>query len=126
MTSSNHKNPEKAFEELFVGGSWPQTSERIGVMSADSLNRQWIPVRNQAGYLIATSRDGKAALLGRMCVRDDGKTCIEIVVRAEIEDGELSRREFWHGDPADAPRHAWRLDQAMQGHTNKQKRGGDR
>ncbi len=37
------------------------------------------------GYITAKSKDGKAALLGRMGKRDDGKLCVEIVVRAEIE-----------------------------------------
>lgn len=65
------------FEKLFEGKLWPNTSERLGVMSIDSLNRLWVLVAEECGYLIAKSRDGKGALLGRMCKRDDGKFCVE-------------------------------------------------
>jgi hypothetical protein len=102
------------FEELFEGRSWPEARERIGVMSVDSLNRQWVLVFQEDGYLIAKSLDGKAALLGRMCEREDGKRCIEVVVRAEIENGELRHHEFWHVDTTDEPRHARRIYEVMQ------------
>ncbi|MCW3658968.1 hypothetical protein [Burkholderia cenocepacia] len=103
------------FGKLFEGRSWPEANERIGVMSIDSLDRLWVPVLEDDGYLIATSKDGKAALLGRMCKRDDGKFCIEVVARAAIENNELRHHEFWHVDPADGPRHDRRLDEVLQG-----------
>ncbi|WP_226377198.1 MULTISPECIES: hypothetical protein [Burkholderia] len=78
------------FEKLFEGRSWPTANERVGVMSVDSLNRQWMPVVVEDCYLVAKSRDGKAALLGRMCKRDDGKFCIEVIVRAKIENKEVA------------------------------------
>lgn len=114
------------FEELFEGKSWPEVEERLGVMSVDSLNRQWVLVLEETGYLIARSKDSEAALLGRMGKRDDGKFCIEVVVRAAIEGNELRHYEFWHVDPADESRHARRLNEVMQGHINRQKRNGDR
>lgn len=86
------------FGKLFEGKVWPEVSERIGVMSVDSLDRLWIPVAEEGGYLIAKSRDGQAALLGRMGMRYDGKFCIEVMVRATIENGRLSVPEFWHVD----------------------------
>ncbi|WP_321931344.1 hypothetical protein [Burkholderia cenocepacia] len=78
----------------------------------DSLDRQRVPVAIVDGYLIAKSKDGKAALMGRMGKRGDGKFCIEIVVRAQIERHELHHYEFWHVDPIDEQRHARRLDEA--------------
>ncbi|AOI98720.1 hypothetical protein [Burkholderia sp. LA-2-3-30-S1-D2] len=103
------------FETLFEGKPLPEAMERIGVMSVDSLDRLWVPVLEEDGYLIATSKDGKAALLGRMCKRDDGKFCIEVVARAAIENYELRHHEFWHVDPADGLHHARRLDDVLQG-----------
>jgi hypothetical protein len=91
------------FEKLFEGRSWPEAKERIGVMSVDSLNRRWVLVSGGRGYLIAKSSDGRTALLGRMCKRDDGKFCIEIVVRAEIENNELRHYEAWHIGSPEAP-----------------------
>lgn len=114
------------FERLFEGKVWPEVPERIGVMSVESLDRRWMPVAVEDGYLIAKSKDGKAALLGRMCKRDDGKICIEIVVRADIENGELHHHEFWHVDPADWRRHARHLDEAIQGFANRQRQDDDR
>ncbi|ARL97395.1 hypothetical protein [Burkholderia pseudomallei] len=114
------------FDKSFEGKSWPETKERIGVMSVDSLNRQWELVAEGCGYIIAKSRDGEAALLGRRCKRDDGKFCIEVVVRAEIETNELRHYEFWHVETADGPRYARRLNEAMQGCINRFQRNDDR
>lgn len=101
------------FERLFEGKPWPATTERIGVMSLDSLNREWEFVAEELGYLAAKSKDGKAALLGRMCKRDDGKFCVEVMVRAKIENNKPCRYEFWHIDRADEPRHVWRLHEVL-------------
>ncbi|WP_240702108.1 hypothetical protein [Trinickia terrae] len=89
-------------------------------MSIDSLIRQWTPVASENGYLVAKSKDGHAALLGRMCERDDGKPCIEIVVRAAIKHGELCCPEFWHSDAVDAQQ----LYGVMQGHISKRTTDG--
>lgn len=88
------------FGQFFRDKEHPKMSERTGVMSMDSLIRQWEPVAEENGYLIARSKDGKAALLGRMGKRDDGKFCIEITIRATIENNRLSAPEFWHVVPA--------------------------
>ncbi|MFM0382770.1 hypothetical protein [Paraburkholderia dipogonis] len=104
------------FEKWFEGKPWPVAKERTGVMSVDSLNRQWTPVIGEDGYLIAKAKDGKDALLGRMCKRDDGKFCIEIVVRAPIENNTLGCYDFWHVDSADMQRHAQWLNDMMRGH----------
>ncbi|ARK53197.1 hypothetical protein BOC36_08665 [Burkholderia pseudomallei] len=101
------------FERLFEGKPWPATTERIGVMSVDSLNREWEFVAEELGYLAAKSKDGKAALLGRMCKRDDGKFCVEVMVRAKIENNKPCRYEFWHIDRADEPRPVWRLHEVL-------------
>jgi hypothetical protein len=89
------------FAQLFRDRDHPKLSERTGVMSIDSLTRQWEPVAEENGYLIARSMDGNAALLGRMGKRDDGKFCIEIAIRATIENDRLSAPEFWHVDLAE-------------------------
>lgn len=107
------------FERFFEGTSWPKANERIGVMSVESLDRQWMPVAVEGGYLVAKSKDGKAALLGRMCKRDDGKFCIEVVVRTAIESNELRHYEFWHADPTDEQRHTQRLRELMIDHIGK-------
>ncbi|MGF6369779.1 hypothetical protein OKW40_002529 [Paraburkholderia sp. RAU6.4a] len=104
------------FEKLFEERLWPETPERLGVMSVDSLNRNWIFVAAECGYVIALARDGKDALLGRMCKRDDGKFCIEIVVRGPIENNTLGRYRFWHVDSADMQRHAQRLNDVIRDH----------
>ena len=105
-----------AFDKLFQGKSWPEANERIGVMSVDSLNRQWDLVLEERGYLIARLTDGNAVLLGRMCIRDDGKFCIEIVVRATIENNPLRDYEFWHVDLADKLRHLQWLQDVIRDH----------
>ncbi|CAJ3407969.1 Uncharacterised protein [Burkholderia pseudomallei] len=116
---------DMAFEQFFETTSWPEVNERIGVVSVESLDRQWMPVAVEDGYLIAKSKDGKAALLGRMCKRDDGKFCIEIVVRTEIESNELRHYEFWHVDPTDEQRHTRRLGEMMRDHIGKFQRDDD-
>lgn len=114
------------FEKLFEGRSWPTANERVGVMSVDSLNRQWMSVVVEDGYLVAKSRDGKAALLGRMCKRDDGRFCIEVIVRAKIENNELRHYEFWYVDAADELRYARRLRELISGNIRGLQRDGDR
>ncbi|WP_009982233.1 hypothetical protein [Burkholderia pseudomallei] len=89
------------FRQLFSNKEQPMMNERIGVMSIDSLARQWEPVAEESGYLIARFKDGKAALLGRMGKREDGKFCMEIAIRATIENSRLSAPEFWHVEPAE-------------------------
>ncbi|MFM0302693.1 hypothetical protein PQQ99_21465 [Paraburkholderia sediminicola] len=88
------------FGQFFRDKEHPTMNEWIGVMSIDSLTRQWEPFGEENGYLIARSKDGNAALLGRMGKRDDGKFCIEIAIRATIENNRISDPEFWHVDPA--------------------------
>ncbi|CAE6806254.1 hypothetical protein R69619_05444 [Paraburkholderia nemoris] len=104
------------FETLFEGKSWPEVQERLGVLSVDTLNRTWLLVLGEDGYLIAIAKDGEGALLGRMCKRDDGKFCIEIVVRAPIENNMLGCYEFWHVDSTDKERHARRLNEVIRDH----------
>ncbi|MEW9580674.1 hypothetical protein [Paraburkholderia sp. DGU8] len=108
------------FEKLFEERVWPETPERLGVMSVDSLNRGWKFVAAEFGYLIAHAKDGKDALLGRMCRRDDGKFCVEIVVRAPIENNALGRYVFWHVDSTDKQRYARRLYEVMRSHLDRQ------
>ncbi|AOJ03617.1 hypothetical protein WS70_13385 [Burkholderia mayonis] len=103
-------------KKIFVGAVRPETTERIGVMSVDSFHRQWVPVVAEDGYLVAKARNGKTALLGRVCKRDDGKFCLEVMVRAEIENNKLRHYEFWYVDPADEQRHSRRLDMVMRDH----------
>ncbi|ARK78815.1 hypothetical protein BOC39_25595 [Burkholderia pseudomallei] len=109
------------FGKLFEGKVWPDVSERIGLMSVDSLDRLWIPVAEEDGYLIAKSEDSHAALLGRMGKRWDGKYCIEVMVRATIENGKLANPEFWHVDLD----RAQQFYDVMRKHINKIDAGGD-
>jgi hypothetical protein len=44
-----------------------------------------------------------------MCERDDGKFCVEIVVRSEIDNSRPRQPEFWHTDQADQLGYAWQL-----------------
>jgi len=104
------------FETLFEGKSWPKVKEQIGVMSVDTLNRNWQLVREEDGYLIAMVENGRDALLGRMGKRDDGKFCIEIAVRVSIENNMPGRYEFWHVDLSDQQRYAQRLNDAIRQH----------
>jgi len=104
------------FGKLFEGRSLPRTLERLGVMSIDTLNRQWEPVLDEHGYLFAKSKDGKAALLGRMCKRDDGKFCVEIVARATIVSNTLEDYRLWYLDATDGPRYIEWLREVMQRH----------
>lgn len=104
------------FEKLFEGKSWPIVQERIGVMSVDTLNRNWVHVCDERGYLAVKSIDGCSALVGRMGKRDDGKFCVEIVVRATIENNMLRDHEFWYVDLADKLHHVQWLHEVMQPH----------
>ena|ERR1700687_3979297 len=104
------------FEKLYEGKTWPEMKERVGVMSVDTLNRIWILVLEEDGYLIAIAKDGKDALVGRMGKRDDGKFCIERVVKAKIENNTLRDYEFWYVDAADRQRQAQWLDDVIRGH----------
>lgn len=103
------------FEKLYEGKTWPEVKERLGVMSVDTLNRIWLLVLEEDDYLIAIAKDGKDALLGRMGRRDDGKFCIEIVVRAPIENGRLCHPGFWHGEMTNSKQ----LYDVMQDHINR-------
>jgi len=113
---STDKGFDMGFEGLFEGKTWPAVKQQVGVMSVDTLNRIWILVREENGYLIAVSKDGKDALLGRMGRRDDGKFCVEIVVRAPIEMKTLGRYQFWHVESADMQRYAQRLNDVIGDH----------
>lgn len=102
------------FPEVFEDQPYPTVSERIGVMSVDSLIRQWEPVAAESGYLVAKSKDGKSALLGRMCRRDDGKLCVEVMVRADIENGTLRNHEPWQVDATAESRCIQWFNEVMQ------------
>lgn len=90
--------------------------ERVGVMSADTLNRIWTLVLEENGYLIAIAKNGEDALLGRMGKRDDGKFCIELVVKAAVENNTLGRYQYWFVDPAGRQRQAQRLGDVIRGY----------
>ncbi|MEB2488557.1 hypothetical protein SB397_23555 [Burkholderia multivorans] len=92
------------FDLLFDGKVWSEVREGLGVMSAESLARHWVPIGAGQGQLVAKAKNGRAALLGRMGKRADGKFCIEIMARAAIRDGKLDHLEYWHIDVADAQR----------------------
>lgn len=104
---------DMGFEKQDEGNIWPEAQERLGVMSVDTLNRIWTLVLEENGYLIAIAKNGEDALLGRMCKRDDGKFCIEVVVRASIENNMLGCYEFWHVDSTDKQRHAQKLNEVI-------------
>ena len=92
------------FELLFDGKILSEVKEGIGVMSVDSLARHWVPIGARQDKLVAKSKNGRDALLGRMGRRDDGKFCIEVMVRAAIRDGKLDYPEYWHIDMPNAQR----------------------
>ncbi len=107
------------FESLYEGKTWPEIEERLGVMSVDTLNRIWTLILEEDGYLIALARNGEDALLGRMGKRDDGKFCIELVVKAAVENNVLSRYEFWYVNSSDKQRHAQRLNNVVCEHLDR-------
>lgn len=92
------------FDLLFDEKILSEVREGIAVMSVDSLARHWVPIGATQGQLVAKAKNGRDALLGRMGRRDDGKFCIEIMVRAAIRDGRLDYPEYWHIDMSDAQR----------------------
>jgi hypothetical protein len=104
------------FEKLYEGKTWPEIEERLGVVSVDTLNRIWTFVREEDGYLIALAKNGEDALLGRMGKRDDGKFCIELVVKAAVENNTLGRYRYWFVDPADQQRQAQWLSDVIRVH----------
>jgi hypothetical protein len=102
------------FERLFEGRQLPEIKERIGVMSVDTLNRIWQLVCEENGYLVAIAKDHQDALIGRMGKRDDGKFCIERVMKARLEGNTLRDYEFWYVDAADRENQTHRLTLAIQ------------
>lgn len=104
------------FESLYEGNTWPKIEGRLGVMSVDTLNRIWEFVLEEDGYLIAIAKNGEDALFGRMGKRDDGKFCIELVVKAAVENNTLGRYQYWFVDPADRKRQAQRLSDVIRSH----------
>ncbi|WP_233831744.1 hypothetical protein [Paraburkholderia sp. ZP32-5] len=113
------------FEQWFEGKLWPVMAERVGVMSVDTLNRLWLPVRTEDGYLVAIAKDGKDALVGRMGKRDDGKFCVERVVKARIDNDTICDFEFWYVDVADRQRQAQWLDGVIRSHLGQHGPEGD-
>ncbi|TDR04455.1 hypothetical protein [Paraburkholderia silvatlantica] len=104
------------FEKLYEGRTWPLVKGRLGVMSIDTLNRIWEFVLEEDGYLIAIAKNGEDALLGRMGKRDDGKFCIELVVKAAVENNTLGRYQYWFVDSADKQRYAQWLHDVIRDH----------
>jgi hypothetical protein len=92
------------FQELFEKHVMrdSQITEKVGVMSIDTLERLWEPVMlNCRGVehstLIAKSQDGKDVLIGRPGKREDGKFAVEVQIRAEIDStGRFSSFQRWH------------------------------
>lgn len=105
------------FDKLFEGKELPLIKEQLGVMSVESLERQWQFVKLVDGNRIVAvmERDG-TCLMGRMGVREDGKRAIAIEVRAWIQKGTLNAFEFWHVAIEDQPVRSRQLWDAMQGH----------
>jgi hypothetical protein len=102
------------FNKLFEGRSLPEITERLGVMSVDTLNRMWLPVLEENGCLVAVAKNWEGALVGRMGKRDDGKFCVERVVKAKIEDQKLVEFESWHVDVTDRQRQAQWLEDVLE------------
>lgn len=104
------------FDGVFEGKAWPEIEGRLGVMSVDTLNRIWEFVLEEEGYLIAIAKNGEDALVGRMGKRDDGKFCIELVVKAAVENNTLGRRQYWFVDEDDKQRQAQWLSDVIGDH----------
>jgi len=59
--------------------SLPMIVERLGVMSIDSMKRQWHLLKVIEGNRLALVHfSGQSFILGTMGIRDDGKRCIDI------------------------------------------------
>lgn len=104
------------FAGSFEGKVWPEIEGRLGVMSIDTLNRIWEFVLEEDGYLIAIAKNGEDALLGRMGKRDDGKFCIELVVKAAVENNTLGRLQYWFVADEDRQRQAQWLSDVIRDH----------
>ena len=75
----------------------PQSNARVGIMSVDTLDRQWDLVKLlPRNRVVAMSKDKEMVLLGRLVTRYDGKFCVELEVQASFENGSLCAFEKWH------------------------------
>lgn len=84
------------FEHRGIG--LPVAAEQVGVVSIDTLNRNWVHVHTVPAdhRMTAISKDGLSVITGLMRKRADGKDCLVIEARWMIENGDLVGQEYWH------------------------------
>ncbi|SOZ17173.1 hypothetical protein [Cupriavidus taiwanensis] len=77
-------------DQAFANASnLPTIEERVGVMSIDSMKRQWHLLKVIDGsrlFLVHFSR--QSFILGTMGIREDGKRCIDIDSQISLSDPE--------------------------------------
>ncbi|HDR9073175.1 hypothetical protein [Burkholderia vietnamiensis] len=86
---------------LFEGRNLPIVKNDIGMISIDTIERQWDLVNcdRDANRMVLVSRSRDIVVVGKMAIRDDGKFCLVFEIWATI-DPNLSLREMrqWHMD----------------------------
>jgi hypothetical protein len=85
---------------LFEGKQLPTMKEQPGIMSIDTIERLWEVVAElPENRLVLSSKDGVAVIIGKMGIRDDGKFCLAIQLKAKYGVAILEQFEEWHMDP---------------------------
>lgn len=87
---------------LFEGKQLPTVKEELGVMSIDTIERLWTVLKElPENRIILISKDHKAALIGKMAIREDGKFCVAIQFKGQIQNNQLTDSEIWHVNVVD-------------------------
>lgn len=85
------------FKDAFTSTSLPLLEERLGVMSIDTLERDWELVSFTEEYLIARHQRLNVVLHGTPGIRGDDKFCINVDAKLTFNpDGEITFQEFWN------------------------------
>lgn len=91
------KGSEMHFHQLFENKELHHVKEQVGVISVESLIRQWDVVAELPGNrLVAKHKTDGAVLMGVMGVREDDKRCVQVEVRGWVQNQQFTGCEFWH------------------------------
>lgn len=72
---------------LFEGKTLPTVEEDLGMISIDTIERQWDLVHCEAetNRMVLASRSKDVGIVGKMAIRDDGKFCLVFEIWATID-----------------------------------------
>lgn len=105
------------FKELFESKTLPTVKQHVGMISIDTLERDWVLVKELPdNRMVIAFKDGKqTVILGRMAIRDDGKFCFAFEIKAQIDSQwGLCGMEQWHMYPSDYPARFAMLQTALK------------